>query len=75
MAESLNEFREAAACVEEEVLAHHCRRGDVSRWVEHVFSDGILATLLRKVEARWARGEIGDLARAVTAPLELRYGP
>ena len=75
MAESLNEFREAAACLEEEVLAHHCRRGDVSRWVEHVFSDGILATLLRKVEARWARGEIGDLARAVTAPLELRYGP
>jgi len=74
-AESLNEFRTAVASVGEDVIEGHCRRGDVSRWVEHVFSDRILATLLRKVEARAARGEIGDLARAVTEPIELRYGP
>lgn len=73
-AESLNEFRAAAASMDEAVLADHARRGDFSRWVEHVFSDLPLALLLRKVEARFTRGEIADLRRALSDPIELRYG-
>ncbi len=73
-AESLGEFRAAVGSLEQSVLADHARRGDFSRWVEDVFSDTALAALLRKVEARWARGEIDDLRRALADPIALRYG-
>lgn len=73
-ADSLNEFRQALVSIDDDVLAHHARRGDFSRWVLEVFSDPHLAGQLHKVEARWARGEITDLRHALERPVALRYG-
>ncbi len=72
--ENLSSFRQAVAEVEDAVLASHARRGDFSRWVLGVFSDRQLGTQLRKIESRWARGEIGDLRGAIARAVASRYG-
>ncbi|HET8576419.1 MAG TPA: HAD hydrolase family protein [Methylomirabilota bacterium] len=74
-AQSLREFRHAVGAVDDAVLAHHAGRGDFSRWVREVFSDLELARQLRKSEARWRRGELPDLRRAIEHPVAYRYGP
>jgi len=74
-ADSLNSFRQAVAAVEDAVLAHHARRGDFSRWVLDTFSDRELGVQLRKIEARWRRGEARDLRQAIEGLIALRYGP
>jgi hypothetical protein len=51
------------------VLEHHAAHGDFSRWLLDVFDDRHLGGHLRKIERRWARGEIGDLRDALTRPL------
>ena len=73
-AQSLHDFRRVVTRVEVGVLAHHAGRGDFSRWVLDVFSDQELARQLRKTEARWRRGEIPDLRRAVDRLITVRYG-
>ncbi len=73
-AQSLHDFRWVVARVEGGILAHHAGRGDFSRWVLDVFSDRELARQLRKTEARWRRGEIPDLRRAVDRLITFRYG-
>jgi hydroxymethylpyrimidine pyrophosphatase-like HAD family hydrolase len=73
-AQSLQDFRRVVARVEDGVLAHHAGRGDFSRWVLEVFSDRELARQLKKTEARWHRGEIPDLRRAVDRLITFRYG-
>lgn len=62
---NLGEFRHAVGTVDAEVLEHHASRGDFSRWVLGVFAEQALGAQLRKVEARWSRGEIPDLRQAV----------
>jgi hydroxymethylpyrimidine pyrophosphatase-like HAD family hydrolase len=74
-AQSLREFRHVVDAVDDAVLAHHAGRGDFSRWVREVFSDRELARQLRKSEARWRRGELPDLRRAIAHPVAYRYGP
>jgi hypothetical protein len=56
------------------VLAHHAGRGDFSRWVVDVFGDRTLGQRIRKLEARWTRGEIRDLRPRLWELVALRYG-
>jgi hypothetical protein len=48
-------------------VAHHAGRADFSRWVRDVFQDDILADRVAKLERRWCRGDLADLAGSVTA--------
>jgi len=75
VADSLASFRHTVAGLDHAVLAHHAGRHDFSRWMRDVFSDQKLAALVRKVEARWTRGEIADLREALDRLVALRYGP
>ena len=74
-ADSLSAFRRAVAEVGDDVLAYHAGRGDFSRWVVGVFSDPMLGQQLRKIEARWRRGELTDLQATLERLVALRYGP
>ena len=69
VAATLGEFAGAIGQVDDAVLEHHAAHGDFSRWVLDVFDDRHLGGHLRKIERRWARGEIGDLRDALTQPL------
>jgi hypothetical protein len=73
-ADSLQSFRRLVATTPDDVLAHHAGRGDFSRWVRDVFADADLARQLGKIEARWRRGELADLRRAIGALIGVRYG-
>jgi hydroxymethylpyrimidine pyrophosphatase-like HAD family hydrolase len=73
-ADSLQSFRRVVATAPDDVLAHHAGRADFSRWVRDVFADLELARQLRKVEARWHRGELTDLRRAIGGLITARYG-
>jgi hypothetical protein len=64
-AASLAGFLDALAAVDQGVLGEHARRGDFSRWLLGVFRDRELGGQLAKIERRWARGEIQDLAPAL----------
>jgi hypothetical protein len=70
VAATLGEFAAAVASVDEAVLAHHAGGGDFSRWIGDVFDDRQFCRHLRKVEQRWARGEIGDVRQALRQPLD-----
>lgn len=74
-AESLHGFRHAVVAVPGDVLGYHAARGDFSRWVLDVFADRELARQLEKSVARWRRGEIPDLGRAIDRLILNRYGP
>jgi hydroxymethylpyrimidine pyrophosphatase-like HAD family hydrolase len=73
-ADSLASFQAALSGIDENVLAHHARRHDFSRWVLDVFSDQDLAAQLHKTEARANRGEITDLRVALERLIASRYG-
>ena len=73
-ADSLQSFRRVVATTPDDVLAHHAARGDFSRWVRDVFADVDLARQLGKIEARWRRGELADLRRAIGGLITARYG-
>jgi haloacid dehalogenase-like hydrolase len=66
-AASLAEFIHMLAEVPRASVLHHARRGDFSRWVRDVISDRVLAVRLAKLERRWCRGELQDLAGAARA--------
>ena len=74
VADSLQSFCRVVAIAPDDVLAHHARHGDFSRWVNDVFGDAELARQLRKAEARWRRGELSELRRVVDALVIARYG-
>jgi hydroxymethylpyrimidine pyrophosphatase-like HAD family hydrolase len=74
-AESLHGFRHAVVAVPGDVLGYHAARGDFSRWVLDVFADRELGRQLEKSVARWRRGEIPDLGRAIDRLILNRYGP
>jgi hydroxymethylpyrimidine pyrophosphatase-like HAD family hydrolase len=73
-ADSLQSFRRVVVTAPGDVLAHHAGRGDFSRWVRDVFADVELARQLGKAEARWRRGELPGLRRAIDALITVRYG-
>ena len=73
-ADSVQSFRRVVATTPDDVLAHHAGGGDFSRWVRDVFGDAELARQLRKIEARWQRGELADLRRAIGGLIAVRYG-
>jgi hypothetical protein len=58
-----------------DMLGYHAGRGDFSCWVLDVFADRELARQLEKSVARWRRGEIPDLGRAIDRLILNRYGP
>jgi hypothetical protein len=74
-ADSLGACRRVVATLPGRVLAHHAGRGDLSRWVLDVFGDRTLGHQIRKLEARWSRGEIHDLRPKLQELIALRYGP
>jgi hydroxymethylpyrimidine pyrophosphatase-like HAD family hydrolase len=74
-ADSMAAFRQTLQAVPDDVLAHHAGRGDFSRWTLDVFADRELGTRLRRLEARWTRGELGNLRVALTRLMDFRYGP
>lgn len=51
-ADTLRSFLDSLRKVDEDVLVHHARRGDFSRWIGEVFLDRQLASQLRKAERR-----------------------
>ncbi len=53
---SLDELREVIASCPPDVLIHHCRGGDWSRWVGGVFHDHVLAAALSAAERRLVEG-------------------
>jgi hypothetical protein len=73
-ADSLSAFRHAVAVIPADSLGFHAGREDFSRWVHDVFRDRALARQLRKVEARWKRGEIHNLREALARPLAVAMG-
>jgi hypothetical protein len=73
-ANSLTAFHAAVAAAPHAVLAHHASRGDFSRWVVDVFFDRTLGHQIRKLEARWTRGEIRDLRLRLLKLVASRYG-
>jgi len=73
-ADSLAAFQRVLAQVAEQVLLGHAERGDFSRWIRDVFRDRVLASQLRKTEARWRCREIPDLRVALRALIAAHYG-
>jgi hydroxymethylpyrimidine pyrophosphatase-like HAD family hydrolase len=51
----------------------YLKRGDFSRWVQHVFGDGALASQLRIVEARYRDTGRPDAVSEVAAAIRSRY--
>jgi hypothetical protein len=55
-------------------MSFHAGQGDFSRWIRDVFGDRTRARPLRKVEARWRRGEIHNLRDALARPVAVAMG-
>lgn len=55
-------------------LHGHALRHDLSRWIEHVFGDTVLADRVRELERRHAFGTLPDFAGAVIRLVQDRYG-
>jgi hypothetical protein len=51
----------------------YLRRGDFSRWIQHVFGDGALASGLRALEARYRATGSADIVSEVVAAVRSRY--
>jgi hypothetical protein len=51
----------------------YLRRGDFSRWIQHVFGDGALASGLRALEARYRATGSADIVAEVVAAVRSRY--
>jgi hypothetical protein len=64
-AASLGAFLGAVGAVDDEVLAHHARRHDLSRWLLDVFAARELGGQIAKLERRWSRGEVSGLRQAI----------
>jgi hypothetical protein len=73
-ADSLSAFRHAVAVIPAGSLGFHAGREDFSRWIRDVFRDRAVARQLRKVEARWKRGEIRNLRDALARPVAAAMG-
>jgi hypothetical protein len=67
---TLEDFLERLGEMAPPTLAHHARNGDFSRWIRDVFQEDLLADRVAKLERRWHRGEVADLAGAVRALIQ-----
>ena len=66
-AATLSDFVRAVGEVPRGSLTHHAQRGDFSRWVRDIINDHVLAARLARLERRWRRGAVDDLAAATRA--------
>ncbi len=55
------------------VVEGHFRRRDCSRWIEDVFQDHPLATLVRQIESRVGGDDARDIAECITQAIRARY--
>jgi hypothetical protein len=55
-------------------LREHVRRGDLSRWIDEVVRDGVLAGDVRDLEERHRLGQLPDFNDAVIRVIHDRYG-
>jgi hypothetical protein len=56
-----------------DVLSDHLRRGDLSRWIGHVFGDTLLASQLAVLEHEYTAGDAADWREAIAGCIEERY--
>lgn len=75
VAGSIGEFHDEVARAEAEVLSHHARNRDFSRWISGVIGDGELAGLVRTTERRLAKSLDGveEERLAILRAIEARY--
>ncbi|MEZ5962387.1 MAG: HAD hydrolase family protein [Planctomycetota bacterium] len=70
---SLQEMIDVLAASPNEDLAGYARRGDLSKWVEHVIADATLADEVRDLEEGFRLGTIPDFGGAVAHAILQRY--
>lgn len=68
-ADTLRSFLTCLEEVDDDVLAHHAARGDLSRWIVDVFLDRRLASQVRKAERRAGQDGAPRLRAALTGLL------
>jgi soluble P-type ATPase len=75
-ARTLKEFMSLLDSQPPAVLQGHLQREDFSRWIEHVFRDGPLATRVRAIEARSEREDTArEAVQAICQVIRARYEP
>ncbi len=72
-ARTLVAFARVAATLPADVLEHHLRRSDVSRWIGEVFGDTELARSVEEIENQLRMGSMLDARDAVVERIEERY--
>lgn len=70
----LAEFDSELRAASDDVVGHHARHGDFSRWIDQVFRDRVLSSSVAEVEARLRAGSAAARARSeILRALEARY--
>ncbi len=73
IARSFRELSEVLATAQPEVLGHHLRNGDLSRWIRDVFGDRPLAAQVEEVERRYALRPSPDVNDELLRLIRERY--
>jgi hypothetical protein len=71
-----SEFHRELSHCDAEVVLHHARRHDFSRWIQGVFRDSVLATMVEAIEgeASLATGASSNSIRnELLSAIEARY--
>ena len=74
-ARSLGELAVLVRELPPELVTGHLRRGDISRWIQDVFGDHVLAARVRAVESRTAAEHATAAAHRLARLIEARYLP
>ena len=74
-AANIVEFHHEIGWAEAEVLAHHLREGDFSRWLETTIQDGVLAGAVRVIESDYRERHLTleEARQRVQITIEMRY--
>lgn len=74
-ARSLGELAGLIRELPAELVADHLQRGDISRWIQDVFGDHVLAARVRAIESRTAAEHGTRAAQRLAQLIEARYLP
>jgi len=74
IAANITEFHRELRRGDPQVVAHHGRHGDLSRWIDGVLADQLLAQLFRGIEAqRRVDGDPESARSDLLAALDARH--